>query len=207
MSEAKSLVVGDSALTNIPVAILNLSILNLARNQAPVDGILGLPEMRRFGVVLDCAGQTLYLNPRGASRTVSTDLGRLLTAKGFARIPMRLNSRGDRLEINGAINGHDSRMIVETGAFLSCITKQTAASAGITYLQKVVTGGAAGGRRQQLKIGRAKELRIGSVKIVNADLAVGDLWGDCLGIEYLSLNGGVIDVGGLNLYLRQVGKP
>jgi Aspartyl protease len=57
-----------------------------------------------------------------------------------------------------------------------------------------------------LNIGHARQLRFGNFEVQSAEVAVGNIAKEVgaglLGEEYLSWNFGVIDVGGMNLYLR-----
>ncbi len=197
------LAIGAANLINVRAAILNLTDLNKFKNQSHLDGVLGLSEMQRFGAVLDCAGEKLYMRAGGNSRSASAELAGFLASTGFVRVPMRLDNKNHRFAVNASINGRRTEMVVDTGAFITCVTKQTAMTAGISLLSKSVLGSAAGGRREGLRIGRAKEIKVGDFRIEAPDVGIGNLWADSLGIEYVSLNNGIIDVGGMALYLRR----
>jgi predicted aspartyl protease len=197
------LAIGATGPSNVRVAILNLTDLNKFKNQSHLDGVLGLSEMQRFGTVLDCAGEKLYARAGGDSRSASAELAGFLASTGFVRVPMRLDNKNHRFAVNASINGRRTEMVVDTGAFITCVTKQTATTTGISILPKSVLGAAAGGRREGLRIGRAKEIKVGDFRIETPDVGIGNLWADSLGIEYLSLNNGIIDVGGMALYLRR----
>jgi predicted aspartyl protease len=157
----------------------------------------------------------LYVNPNGSSSSVSHNLAGFLASRGFTPIPMRLNSNR-HIDVEGTLNGHDTRFIVDTGAATTLIDKETAvrAGTGITALQGVGAAGA-GGLHGGLSRTGVKELGIGSFKLANAEVAVAHVSGDILhsksatesnagilGQEYLSSNFAIIDVGGMALYLR-----
>jgi len=205
IGELKSLALPSGVLTNVRVAFLNLSNLNLNRTQAHIDGLFGYSEMRRLGAVLDCARQTLYLNPLGASGGATAKLRQYLVERGFTRIPMREDSEG-HFEVDCKINGRISRMTVDTAAAFTCINQRTAAKAGMSAALTSLSAQGAGNRSASVSSGRAKEFTIGNFKITNAGLAVVNVSYDSLGIEHLSLNSAVIDIKGASLYLRHPGK-
>lgn len=228
VSKVTSIAMGNCVVTNVPVTIADLSNFNAdggsavtgshipeSRNLTHINGILGVSEMLKFGMIIDCARQMLYINPDGPSSSISHNLAGFLAGRGFTRIPMRLNSNR-HIDVEGALNGHDTRLIVDTGAATTLIDKETAvrAGTGITALQGAGAAGA-GGLHGGLSRTGVKELGIGSFELANAEVAVAHVSGDILhsksatesnagilGQEYLSSNFAIIDVGGIALYLR-----
>jgi predicted aspartyl protease len=227
-SKAKSIAIGNCVVTNVPVAITDLSDFNRERagpatgshiaesgNLTHVNGLLGINEMVKFGMVIDCARQMLYINPNGPNSSVSQTLASFLSSRGFTRISMRLNAN-HHFDVEGTLNGHGTRFIVDTGAATTLIDKETAvrSETGITALWGV-GGNGAGGLHGGLSRTGVKELGIGSFKLTNAEVAVAHVSSDILlsksaaeanagvlGQEYLSSNFAVIDMGGMALYLR-----
>lgn len=227
-SKVKSISMGNCIVTNVPVAITDLSNFNRDRagpstgshiaesgNLTHVSGILGINEMVKFGMIVDCARQMLYINPNGQSSSVSQSLASFLSNRGFARIPLRLNAN-NHFDVEATLNGHGTRFIVDTGAATTLVDKETAVRSGtaITALWGV-GGNGAGGLNGGLSRASVKELGIGSFKLANLEVAVAHVSGDILlsksaaesnagvlGEEYLSSNFAVVDVGGRTLYLR-----
>jgi predicted aspartyl protease len=128
---------------------------------------------------------------------------------------MRLNAN-HHFDVQGALNGHTTRFIVDTGSATTLIDKQAAVRSGtsITALAGVGAGGA-GGLAEGVDRTGVKDLTIGNFKIPNAEVVVAHVSGDILltnstaesnagvlGQEYLSSNFAVIDMGGMALYLR-----
>ena len=79
-SKVKSIAMGNCMVTNVPVAIADLSGMNPERSAAATgthisdskaiarfNGVLGAREMVKFGMIIDCTRQMLYINPNGAS--------------------------------------------------------------------------------------------------------------------------------------------
>jgi predicted aspartyl protease len=227
-SKVKNIAMGNCIVTNVPVAIADFSNFNTARSGpatgshigdsrslAHINGILGTNEMVKFGMIVDCTRQMLYVNPNGRSPKVSQSLTGFLAARGFTRIPMRLNANR-HFDVEGALNGHSTRFIVDTGSANTLIDKQAAVRSGtsVTALAGVGAGGA-GGLVEGVDRTGVKELAIGNFKIANAEVVVAHVSGDILlsqsasesnagvlGQEYLSSDFAVIDLGGMALYLR-----
>src|SRR6266478_5982237 len=118
VSLAKSIALGNCGVTNVSVALADTSDRNAdepgaatgthisAVNRLPhVNGLLCAREMSKFGMIIDCARQILYINLNGPSGSASQKVASFLSGKGFTRIPMRLNS-GNHLEVPAVLNGH-----------------------------------------------------------------------------------------------------
>jgi hypothetical protein len=227
-SKVKSLGMGNCIVTNVPVAITDLSGMNEEHGGATtgshiadhkalshLNGVLGAREMVKFGMIIDCTRQMLYINPSGASSAVSQNLASFLTGRGFTRIPMRLNAN-HHFDVEGALNGHATRFLVDTGSANTLIDTQAAvrSGTGVTALAGYGAGGA-GNLVEGVNRTGVKELVIGNFKLANSEVVVAHVSGDILlsksaaesnagvlGQDYLSTNFAVIDMGGKALYLR-----
>jgi predicted aspartyl protease len=227
-SKVKSIAMGNCTVTNVPVAIADFSSFNRDRSGpatgshisdskslAHINGVLGANEMLKFGMIVDCARQMLYVNPNGRSPAVSQSLATFLGARGFTRIPMRLNAN-HHFDVEGAFNGHSTRFIVDTGSATTLIDTQVAVKSGmgVTALAGYGADGA-GGLVEGVNRTGVKDLAIGNFKLANAEVVVAHLSKDILlsnsaaesnagvlGQEYLASNFAVIDVAGMALYLR-----
>ena len=95
-SKVKAIAMGNCTVTNVPVAIADFSDFNRDRSGpatgshiadskalAHINGLLGANEMVKFGMIVDCTRQTLYVNPNGRSPAVSQSLAGLLAGRGF----------------------------------------------------------------------------------------------------------------------------
>jgi predicted aspartyl protease len=196
VSQLATLQMGNCTFTNVPVQVADESQINLI-SRPHLDGLFGAHEMAKFGMIVDCARQMIYVNPKGPSAAATQKLAQFLAGRGFTRIPMRFNP-GHHLEIDAAINGHPVRLIVDTGAFTTLISAPVASAAGASLSTRFSARGAGIGHVQQLALGN---LTISNAEVVVANVAkmVG---AGLLGEEYLSWNFAIVDVGGMNLYLR-----
>ncbi|PYL76537.1 MAG: hypothetical protein DMF26_06045 [Verrucomicrobia bacterium] len=227
-TKVKSIAMGNCMLTNVPVAIADLSGMNPERSAAAtgshiadskamahLNGVLGTREMVKFGMIIDCSRQMLYMNPNGPSSAVSQSLANFLVTRGFSRIPMRLNAN-DHFDVEGALNSHETKFIVDTGSANTLVDTQVAVKSGtgVTALAGYGAGGA-GGLVEGVNRTAVKELAIGNFKLANAAVVVAHVSGEVLlsksktesnagvlGQDYLSTNFAVIDTAGKALYLR-----
>jgi len=228
-SKVKSIAMGNCMVTNVPVAIADLSSMNPDRDatatgshiseskpMAHFNGVLGSREMGKFGMIIDCTRQMLYINPNGADSAVSQSVASFLAGRGFTRVPMRLNANA-HFYVEGSLNGHTTRFLVDTGSTTTLIDKQVAVKSGtgLTALAGYGVGGA-GGLVEGVNRAAVKELAIGNFKLANAEVVVAHVSGDILlskssgesnagvlGQDYLATNFAVIDMGGKALYLRR----
>ena len=139
---------------------------------AHINGLLGANEMIKFGMIIDCTRQMLYVNPNGRSPVVSQSLTSFLADRGFTRIPIRLNAN-HHFDVQGALNGHATRFIVDTGSANTLIDKQVAvrSGTGMTAMAGVGAGGA-GGLAEGINRTGVKELTIGNFKLADAEVAI-----------------------------------
>jgi predicted aspartyl protease len=192
VSEIRSLAMGNCTFVNVPIEVAEASQINLIA-QPSLDGLIGAHEMVRFGMIIDCARQMIYANPRGPSRVTSRQLASFLAARGFTRIPMRFNS-DHHLEIDARVNGQLVRLGVDTGSLITLIS---ARSSLVAPSSRWVRGMAIG--QADLSLGNVT-IRHAEVMVANVEKSIG---AGLLGEEYLSTNFGIVDVGGLALYLRR----
>lgn len=200
VSKLATLAMGNCTFTNVPVEVADESQINFI-SRPHLDGLFGAHEMAKFGMIVDCARQMVYVNPKGSSATTTQKLAEFLTARGFTRIPMRFNPEY-HLEVDAGINGHPVRLIVDTGASTTLLSSSVASASG-TSLSPLYSAGGEG-------IGRVQQLALGNLVINNAEVTVAKaakfVGAGLLGEEYLSWNFAVVDVGGMNLYLRPPDK-
>jgi predicted aspartyl protease len=203
-TQIASLVMGNCTFLDVPVTVADKSDINRIRGQH-LDGLFGAHEMEKFGAIIDCGHQMIYVNPKGSSAAISQRLAAFLGQRGFVRIPMRWDDRA-HLQIDAGINGHPAQMIVDTGASTTLLSDPIARSAGVSFLPLRLRVHDTSAGMIPVNIGRVQDLTLGTVRIPNAEVVVARITREAgaglLGEEYLSWNFGIVDVGGMNLYLR-----
>lgn len=195
---------------NVPVAIA--SDLDTNHRYGSSDGLLGLRELVKFGAVLDFGHRLIFVNPRGGSKAVSQAVKLILISQGYTPVDLTLSK--SHLRAAGVVNGLPCSFIVDSGAFLTAIDRETAAKARIggRRTQMVARGlGRSGG---EISAATFPSLQVGSFEIRNASVAVvgfssealergtAAAAGGVLGAEYLSRHGVVFDFNSATLYLR-----
>jgi predicted aspartyl protease len=114
---------------------------------------------------------------------------------------MQLNAH-HHLEIDARLNGRPVRLTVDTGSSFTLLSAPVASAVGTSLLPGLSRG--------EEGIGSVQQLALGSFVVNNAKVVVAKVdkfvGAGLLGEEYLSWNFGVIDVGGMNLYLRPPDK-
>ena len=196
VSRISTLAMGNCTFQNVPVAVAAEGDIN--RYAHPhLDGLFGAHEMAKFGMVVDCSRQMLYVNPKGSSAPTSQALASFLQGRGFVRVPMQFDS-GHHLIVDAQVNLRPVKLIVDTGAFTTVISAAYAEGAGTAMDSQMSDRGRG--------VGRLGELSIGDFKVNNAEVYVADIHekagAGLVGEDYLSWNFGIIDLGGMNLYLR-----
>lgn len=196
VSKVTTLVMGNCTFKDVPVMVANQKEL-LTYARPSLDGLFGAHEMSKFGVIIDCTRQMMYVSPRGPSAAASQKLADYLSGRGFTRIPMHFNP-GHHLVIDAAINGHPTQLTVDTGAPNTLVSAPVAANDGASLSPRFSYRGEG--------IGRVNQLTLGNLVVNNAEIEIENVIKQVgpglLGEEYLSWNFGVVDVGGMNLYLR-----
>jgi predicted aspartyl protease len=199
-----NLVMGNCTFLGVPITVADVSQINSGAGPH-LDGLFGAHEMTKFGAIVDCGRQMIYVNPKGPSAGTSEKLAAFLGHRGFVRIPMRWDER-HHLQIDGQINVTPAKFIVETGASATLIADPIARSSGVSFLPLKTRIYDKDAGMIAINIGRVPELMLGSFRISDAEVVIArivtDLGAGLLGEEYLSWNFGIIDVGGMNLYLR-----
>lgn len=202
-SKLRTLAMGNCTFTNVPITVADESDINEIRGPH-LDGLFGVHEMATFGIVVDCTRQMLYVNPKGASPTTSQNLAEFLGRRGFSRIPMRFSPE-HHLEIGAGINGHPVKLIVDTGSSTTLLAASATTEYGASISKPNLMMRQSGGI-ERIGIGYIKELELGSLRVPNAEIVIANIARQIgvglLGEEYLSWNFAIVDVGGMNLYLR-----
>jgi predicted aspartyl protease len=204
VSKLATLTMGNCTFTNVPITVADESHINKVRGPH-LDGLFGAHEMSKFGMVIDCTRQMIYVNPRGPSEATTQKLAEFLAGRGFTRIPMRFDER-QHLAIDATLNGHPTRLIVDTGASTTLLASSVAHSCGVSLSPLNIRIHDTTAGTVPINIGHIQQLTLGSLRIPNAEVVVAqiakEVGAGLLGEEYLSWNFGIVDVGGMNLYLR-----
>src|SRR5216684_3329825 len=208
VSKLTTLMMGNCTFTNVPITVADESHMNKVRGPH-LDGLFGAHEMAKFGMVIDCARQMIYVNPKGPSVATTRKLAQFLSGRGFTRIPMRFDQQ-HHLAIDAAINGHPVSLIVDTGASTTLMASSVAHACAVSFSPLNINLHDTTAGIVPINIGHVQELTLGNLRIPNAEVVIANIAKEVgaglLGEEYLSWNFAIVDVGGMNLYLRPPGS-
>ncbi len=223
---ASRLQLGPCEASPFLLGVSDLSALNQGRpghESTPFDGIIGADVLQTFSFIVDCNGLRLYARPdattaRTGNQTtsnVSSALGGALHHRGYAEVPMKRQSISD-FEIMANVNGHRALWLVDTGAAITLLDTVLSRRAGIKLNRTNFTVGGAGGGRRRIDIGIVENLKLSSMQVRSAVIAVSDISANnaalqeqgkppidgYLGADFLRERGAVIDCAQMRLYLR-----
>lgn len=106
-------------------------------------------------------------------------------AGGTLRIPM---ADDGHFWVDAQINGHATRMLVDSGATTTSLSSEAARAAGVDTSAGLVTGLSTANGDIMAQLGRAQTLRIGSIVAHDLPVVTADAFGDTsvIGMNFLS---------------------
>lgn len=174
-----------------------------------VDGVLGLDVLLRHKTLINCRTKLVFFK---VDQTRRLNLGSVAASEKFTRIPIRREENG-ALTVLCSIRGQPTRLLVDTGAFITILHKSFAESLGIVSEQTGIT--AQFGRGGSKKIGATKlnDFTIGAFKVPAEKFGVAPLpqfalqqgntrIAGILGMDTLYICHAIVDLDGMNLFLK-----
>ncbi len=205
------LAMGNLTLMNVKACVLSDFVGNgLYRPYGLTDGLLGLREMLKYGMVLDLNNHLLLAHPGGQMKGIADGIRSILTKQGYT--PIKLSLVAEHLEVPAVVNNTPCKLIVDTGAFFTVIDRQFARRARIGGYDTGLNAQGLGTNGRGMGYSHFSELKVGDFTIKNASVTISDLDADIiggelqagglLGAEYLGLHGAIFDFNSGTLYLR-----
>lgn len=201
---------GNLAFVNVKAGVVSDFVGNGLRPYGLTDGLLGLREMLKYGMVLDLSNHLLLAHPGGQMKGIADGIRSILTKQGYT--PINLSMMEGHLEVPAVVNNTPCRLIVDTGAFFTVIDRQFARTARIGGYDTGLNAQGLGTNGRGIGYSHFSELKVGDFTIKNASVTISDLdaeitggklrAGGLLGAEYLGLHGAIFDFNSGTLYLR-----
>jgi predicted aspartyl protease len=174
-----------------------------------VDGLLGLDLLARYKAVINCRTKLIFFK---VDRTRQVDISSVALAEKFTKIPLRREQNG-ALTAPCLIHGRPARLLIDTGAFITIFQEAFLKSVGIPVEATRVSAHFARGAARKVSAGRINDLKIGGFKMPSAKFGVTALpnftslessarISGILGMDTLYNCHGIIDLDGMNLFLR-----
>ncbi|HEY4283662.1 MAG TPA: aspartyl protease family protein [Chthoniobacterales bacterium] len=209
-----SFIAGNCTLKSVPVAIApDMRGMNIYGRP---NGLLGLRELVKFGAVLDLSRGIVYLRPTRPDREISAGIKSILEANGWRPVPIMLTR--NHLRVTAEVNDVPCHLLVDTGAFLTALDRDFAATAKIPVRPTHATATGVGRSGGSVGLATFHSLWVGNYEIKNASASViamdSHLLGrgtnaevaGLLGVEYLARSSAIFDFVSGTLFLRPVAK-
>jgi predicted aspartyl protease len=204
---AQNLAAGSMSFGSLLVALRNSNRSGAGNSR--VDGVLGLDLLNRHKAVINCETELIFFK---ADQSWQMDLSSVAAAERFTRVPLRRESNG-ALTVPCSIHGQPGRLLVDTGAFITIFNEAFLKSVGIPVEATRVSAHFTRGTTRKLGAGQINDLKIGDFKTPLAKfggtalpnftlLQAGAKVSGILGMDTLRNCHGIIDLGGINLFLK-----
>jgi predicted aspartyl protease len=217
---ASRLQIGPCEASPFLLGVSDLTALNQGRRpirDGQFDGIIGADVLQSFSFVIDCPGLRLYAKAPdpGTNNIPQPVLNGFLRSQGYSDVPMQRFSISD-FEVLANVNGRKALWLVDTGAAITLLDSAISRQAGIKLNHTQFSVGGAGGGRRRIDIGVVDNLRLSSLRVRSAVIAISDISANnaalqeagkppidgYLGADFLREKGAVIDCTQMQLYLK-----
>jgi predicted aspartyl protease len=176
---------------------------------AAFDGILGLDILFRYKALINCRTKLVFFKVDQAQRI---DLGSVAVSEKFTRVPIQREETG-ALTVPCAIRGEPTRLLVDTGAFVTILHEGFAKSLGLTAEPTRISAQFGRGASKRISAAKINDLRIGMFKAPPEKIGIAPLpqfalqqgsskIAGILGMDTLYMYHAIIDLDGMNLFLK-----
>jgi predicted aspartyl protease len=176
---------------------------------AALDGVLGLDILFRHKALINCRTKLVFFKVDQARRI---NLGSVATSEKFTRVPIRREETG-ALTVTCSIRGQPTRLLVDTGAFVTILHEGFVKSLGLGAEPTRITAQFGRGASKRINAPKIDDLNIGACKVPREKFGVAPLprfalqQGDTkiagiLGMDTLYVCHAIIDLDGMNLFLK-----
>jgi predicted aspartyl protease len=204
---AQSLTAGSMNFGSSLVALR--SSIHSGRGNGHIDGVLGLDILLGHKAVINCRTKVVFFKVDQARHT---NLSAIASSEKFTRVPVRREESG-ALTVSCSIHGKPSRLLVDTGAFVTTFHQALFTSLGIASEPTRVSAHFANGAAKRMSAGRINDLKIGDFKVPPEKFGVTALpnfalrqgstrISGILGMDTLYICHAIIDLDRMNLFLK-----
>ena len=177
--------------------------------KAQVDGVLGLQILFRHKAVINCRTKLVFFKVDQARRI---NLGSVAASEKFTRVPIQREETG-ALTVPCSIRGQTTRLLVDTGAFVTILHEGFVKSLGLAAESTRITAQFGRGASKRISAAKIDDLNIGVFKVPPKKFGVAPLpqfalqqgsskIAGILGMDALYMYHAIIDLDGMNLFLK-----
>ena len=176
---------------------------------AGLDGVLGLDILLRHKALINCQTRLVFFKVDQARRI---NLGSVAASEKFTRIPIQREETG-ALTVLCSIRGQPTRLLVDTGAFITILHEGFVRSLGLAAGPTRISAQFPGGGFKKISAAKIDDLHIGAFKAPREKFGVAPLpqfalqqgsskIAGILGMDTLYICHAIIDLDGMNLFLK-----
>jgi predicted aspartyl protease len=176
---------------------------------AGLDGVLGLDILLRHKALINCRTKLVFFNVDQARRI---NLGSVAASEKFTRVPIQREQTG-ALTVPCSIRGQPTRLLLDTGAFVTILHEGFIKSLGVPAEPTRVSAQFGRGPFKPIKAAKMDELTIGAFKVTPEKFGVAPLpqfalqqgrtkIAGLLGMDTLYICHAIIDLDGMGLFLK-----
>ncbi len=191
------------------VAIRSSSHSSSRTGAGHVDGVLGLDILLRYRAAINCRTKLIFFK---VDRDRRINLSSVAASERFTRVPIQREENG-ALTVLCSIGGRPARLLLDTGAFVTTLHDAFVKSLGIASEPTRISAQFGRGESKRLGAAKINDLHIGAFKVPSEKFGVARLpafalqQGDSriagiLGMDTLYIHHAIIDLEGLNLFLK-----
>ena len=173
------------------------------------DGVLGLDILFRHKALINCRTKLVFFKVDQARRI---DLGSVAVSEKFTRVPIQREETG-ALTVPCAIRGEPTRLLVDTGAFVTILHENFVKSLGLAAEPTRISAQFGPGASKRINAARLDDFNIGAFKMPPEKFGVAPLpqfalqqgsskIAGILGMDTLSICHAIIDLDGMSLFLK-----
>jgi predicted aspartyl protease len=202
---------------NISAGSMNFgsSLVALSRSShaaaanAAFDGVLGLEILFRHKALINCRTKLVFFKIDQARRI---NLGSVAASEKFTRVPIQREETG-ALTVPCSIRGQPTRLLVDTGAFVTILHEGFVRSIGLLAEPTRISAQFGRGVSKRVSAAKMNDLNIGAFKAPPEKIGVAPLpqfalqqgrskIAGILGMDTLYIYHAIIDLDGMNLFLK-----
>jgi predicted aspartyl protease len=202
---------------NISAGSMNFgsSLVALSRSShaaaanAAFDGVLGLEILFRHKALINCRTKLVFFKIDQARRI---NLGSVAASEKFTRVPIQREETG-ALTVPCSIRGQPTRLLVDTGAFVTILHEDFVKSIGLVAEPTRISAQFGRGVSKRVSAAKMNDLNIGAFKAPPEKIGVAPLpqfalqqgrskIAGILGMDTLYIYHAIIDLDGMNLFLK-----
>jgi predicted aspartyl protease len=204
---AQNISAGSMNFGSNPVTLRRSSHSDAAN--AGVDGVLGLDILFRHRALINCRTKLVFFKV-GQARQIN--VGSVAASEKFTRVPIQREENG-ALTVPCLIRGQPTRLLVDTGAFVTILHESFVKSLGLASEPTQVTAQFARGASKRISAVKIDDLNIGAFKVSPEKFGVAPLpqfalqqgrskIAGILGMDTLYICHAIIDLDGMGLFLK-----